>query len=134
MPAARADARASPGWSTSPIACACTYRSLAIIRDTFDCLKRSGGARRIQGWQNPLESLANLVLQAQQTGLTDFTPNPRLILREQTSENKWDDMCTIEADKEAKLQGLQKDKKCADLVKTNIVAKHFPRTLSETCL
>ncbi|KAJ6478829.1 RNA dependent RNA polymerase-domain-containing protein [Mycena vitilis] len=116
--------------------------SLAILRDDFDRLKRSGGTRRIQGWQNPLESLANLVPQAQQTGLTDFTPDPQLILRDQTSEEKWNDMVqeaqtvmraynvslqrAIEADKEAKIQGLQEDEKRTDLVKTDTIAKHFP--------
>ncbi|KAJ7665879.1 RNA dependent RNA polymerase-domain-containing protein [Mycena polygramma] len=116
--------------------------SLAILRDNFDRLRRTGGALRIADWQNPLDSLANLVPQAQQTGLTDFTPDPQLILREQTSEEKWDDMVreaqtvmraynmslqrAIEADKEAKLQGMQEDEKRADLVKTDIIAKHFP--------
>ncbi|KAJ7601373.1 RNA dependent RNA polymerase-domain-containing protein [Mycena polygramma] len=113
--------------------------NLAILSDDFDRLRRTGGARRIASWQNPLESLANLVPQAQQT---DFIPDPQLILGEQTSEEKWDVTVreaqtvmraynmslqrAIEAEKEAKIQGLQEDEKRADLVKTDIIAKNFP--------
>ncbi|KAJ6557807.1 RNA dependent RNA polymerase-domain-containing protein [Mycena capillaripes] len=116
---------------------------MAMLRDDFERFKRrNGGGRAIDGWTNPLESLAGLVPQAEQTGPMDFVPDPQLILQTQTSEDKWDAMVreaetvmraynrslqiAIEADKEAKLQGLQEDEKRADQAKADIIAQHFP--------
>ncbi|KAJ6485093.1 hypothetical protein C8R47DRAFT_1217133 [Mycena vitilis] len=79
-------------------------------------------------------SLPNLLRQAQQTGLIDFTRNPQPILRAQTSEENWDAMVweprtvmrayklslqhAIEEDKEAE------DEKRADLIRTDILINY----------
>jgi hypothetical protein len=92
--------------------------SLAILRNDFDRLKNTSDRVQVPvGFTNPLEFLEGLVPRAQQTGTMDFTPDPQLILRTQTSTEKWDTMVreaeavmrvynrslqiAIEADKEA---------------------------------
>ncbi|KAJ7185908.1 RNA dependent RNA polymerase-domain-containing protein [Mycena filopes] len=117
--------------------------SLAILRHQFDRLKnRNCNMQRPEGWTNPLEYLATLIPQASPATVTDFTPDPQLILRKDTTEEKWDALVqeaeiimpaynrslqlAIEADKEAKLQGFQDDEKRADAMKADMIAKHFP--------
>ncbi|KAJ7266986.1 RNA dependent RNA polymerase-domain-containing protein [Mycena haematopus] len=114
-----------------------------ILKNDFDRFKNSNpGVRRTVDWTNPLDHLAGLVPQAHETGIMDFTPDPQLILREKTTEAKWDAMVqeaervmpvynkslrnAIEADKEAKRQGLQEDERRADLAKAAFITKHFP--------
>jgi hypothetical protein len=64
--------------------------SLAILRSDFDRFKNShADVRRTAGWVNPLEHLAGLVPQALETGIVDFTADPQLVLRTQTSEDTW---------------------------------------------
>ncbi|KAF8169864.1 RNA dependent RNA polymerase-domain-containing protein [Mycena galopus ATCC 62051] len=122
---------------------------LALLRSDFDRFKNSKpeGSGTV-GWTNPLDSLASLVPQAHETVIMDFTPDPQLILRTKTTEDRWNAVVreaekvmpvynqslriAIEADKEAKLQDLQDDERRADLAKANIIAKHFPRTFSGT--
>ncbi|KAJ7359760.1 RNA dependent RNA polymerase-domain-containing protein [Mycena albidolilacea] len=117
--------------------------SLAILRSDFDRFKNSHvDVRRTAGWVNPLDHLAGLVPQALETGIVDFTADPQLVLRTHTSEDTWAAMVqeaekvmpvyngslriAIEADREAKLQGLQEDERRAELAKANFIAKHFP--------
>ncbi|KAJ7018684.1 RNA dependent RNA polymerase-domain-containing protein [Mycena alexandri] len=120
-----------------------TGGNLAILRNNFDRLKSQ--VSRLQGdrdWINPLESLAALVPQAPLTPAMGFTPDEQLVLRKDTSAEKWGALVqeaerimpvynrslqlAIEADKEAKLQGLQEDEKRADLTKADMIAEHFP--------
>ncbi|KAF7360099.1 RNA-dependent RNA polymerase [Mycena venus] len=117
--------------------------SLAILRSDFDLFKDSYGSMRTTvGWANPLDYLSGLVPGPQPTAMTDFIPDPQLILRTKTSEGKWNAVVqeaeeimpvynklllnAIAADREAKLQGLEEDDKRTDLIKANIIATHFP--------
>ncbi|KAJ7449020.1 RNA dependent RNA polymerase-domain-containing protein [Mycena galericulata] len=121
-----------------------TGGSLAILKNDFDRLKNSrmnepsGSA----GWENPLEALINLVPQSVQAGAMDFHCDPQLILKTSTAQETWDELVreaetvlpvynrslqiAIEADKDAKLQGLQEDEKRADQTKADFMSKHFP--------
>ncbi|KAJ7134927.1 RdRP-domain-containing protein [Mycena crocata] len=118
--------------------------SMAMLRNDFDRLRLSPrwAQERFADWRNPLEHLAGLVPQVLQTGAMDFICDAQLILRSSTSEEQWDALAreaenvrpvynrslknAIDADKDAKLQGLQEDEKRADTLKAAFMAKHFP--------
>ncbi|KAJ6485081.1 hypothetical protein C8R47DRAFT_1072885 [Mycena vitilis] len=75
-------------------------------------------------------SLPNLLRQAQQTGLIDFTRNPQPILRAQTSEENWDAMVweprtVMRAYKLSLQHAIEEDKEAS----TAIEAGNFPHLL-----
>ncbi|KAJ6583101.1 RNA dependent RNA polymerase-domain-containing protein [Mycena vulgaris] len=117
--------------------------SLPILKNDFDRLKTTRvTAQGTAGWKNPFDTLAELIPESPRADAVNLTCDPQLILRTSTSADEWDTLVreaekimpaynrslqlAIEADKEAKLQGLQEDDKRADLAKATIIAKHFP--------
>ncbi|KAJ7723330.1 RNA dependent RNA polymerase-domain-containing protein [Mycena maculata] len=117
--------------------------SLAILRSEFDRFKNERIIqRRVPGWEDPLEALADLVPREVEAGPMDFTCDPQLVLRTSTSQDTWETLVrdaetvmptynrslqiAIDADRDAKLQGLQEDERRADLAKAAFVSKHFP--------
>ncbi|KAK7044978.1 RNA-dependent RNA polymerase [Favolaschia claudopus] len=115
---------------------------LAVLRSDFDLFKNEleNIPQAPSGWVNPLERLANLVPRPLESSMTEFTPDPQLVLREKTTEERWAEVIeeaeavmprynsalrnAIEADKEAKLQ--EDDSRRADIVKEAFIKRHFP--------
>ncbi|KAJ7448005.1 RNA dependent RNA polymerase-domain-containing protein, partial [Mycena latifolia] len=117
--------------------------SLAILRSDFDRLENTMlPAQGPSDWTNPLEALAELVPRSPQAEVVELTCDPQLVLRTNTSVDKWDAQVreaekimrtynqslriAIEADAEAKLEGFQEDERRSDLLKAAFITKHFP--------
>ncbi|KAJ7634456.1 RNA dependent RNA polymerase-domain-containing protein [Roridomyces roridus] len=116
--------------------------SLAMLKHNFNRFKDTLMEEEVPGWSNPLETLANMVPISSPVETTSFCCDPQLVLRAQVGQEEWAKVVqdaesvmaqynsslqvAIEADKEAKLQGLDEDENRAEQVKASYKAKYFP--------